>query len=185
MRSVPRSLRIVLASFVLCTLAGAQPADEPAAAPPAPEAEAFGVEEILVTSRKRDESLQEVPLAITAFDTAQIDNQYANDIGELSKFAPNVILGRQPYTGNGLFGGMRGIVFGDLEKTFDPAVGVVVDGVPLVTNTGALIDAFDLESVEVLRGPQGTLYGRNTIAGIVNVRRTRPTKEWGLKTQFR
>ncbi|MBM4384359.1 MAG: TonB-dependent receptor [Deltaproteobacteria bacterium] len=139
----------------------------------------------MITARKREENLQQVPIAVTAFGEVQIDNQYANDIGELSKFTPNVILARQPYAGNALFGGMRGIVFGDLEKSFDPAVGVVIDGVPLVTNTGALIDAFDLESVEVLRGPQGTLYGRNTIAGLVNVRRSRPTKEWGLKMQAR
>ena len=80
---------------------------------------------------------------------------------------------------------MRGIVFGDLEKSFDPAVGVVVDGIALVTNTGALIDTFDLGSVEILRGPQGTLFGRNTIAGVVNVRRSRPTGEFGLRTQVR
>jgi iron complex outermembrane receptor protein len=80
---------------------------------------------------------------------------------------------------------MRGIVFGDLEKSFDPAVGVVVDGIALVTNTSALIDTFDLEYAEILRGPQGTLFGRNTIAGVVNLRRSRPTGELGGKFQFR
>jgi iron complex outermembrane recepter protein len=184
----PRAHRVLAA---LLALAFGSPAFAQEAAPAAPAAAAepkektLAIEEIVVTARKRSEDLQSVPLAITAFGEVQIDQQYANDIGELSKFAPNVILARQPYAGNALFGGMRGIVFGDLEKSFDPAVGVVVDGIPLVTNTGALIDAFDLESVEVLRGPQGTLYGRNTIAGLVNVRRSRPTKEWGLKTQFR
>jgi len=184
-----RSHRIAVALLALA-LGSPAFAQEAAPAAPAPASEepkekTLAIEEIVVTARKRSEDLQSVPLAITAFGEVQIDQQYANDIGELSKFAPNVILARQPYAGNALFGGMRGIVFGDLEKSFDPAVGVVVDGVPLVTNTGALIDAFDLESVEVLRGPQGTLYGRNTIAGLVNVRRSRPTKEWGLKTQFR
>ena len=147
--------------------------------------EAVAIEEIVVTARKREESLQDVPLSVTAFNESAIENTYGENIGEFSKFAPNVTLARQPYAGNALFAGMRGIVFGDLEKSFDPAVGVVVDGVPLVTNTGALIDTFDLESVEVLRGPQGTLFGRNTIAGVVNVRRTRPTGEFGLRTQFR
>ena len=143
------------------------------------------IEEVVVTARKREESLQDVPISVTAFDETTIENAYGENIGEFSKFAPNVTLTRQPYAGNALFAGMRGIVFGDLEKSFDPAVGVVVDGVALVTNTGALIDTFDLESVEILRGPQGTLFGRNTIAGVVNVRRTRPTGEFGLRTQVR
>ena len=146
---------------------------------------AAAIEEIVVTARKREESLQDVPLSVTAFSETAIENSYGDNIGEFSKFAPNVTLTRQPYAGNALFAGMRGIVFGDLEKSFDPAVGVVVDGIPLVTNTGALIDTFDLESLEILRGPQGTLFGRNTIAGVVNVRRTRPTGEFGLRTQFR
>ena len=150
----------------------------------APEGASF-IEEIVVTARKREESLQDVPLSVTAFDESTIENVYGENIGEFSKFAPNVTLARQPYAGNALFAGMRGIVFGDLEKSFDPAVGVVVDGVALVTNTGALIDTFDLESVEILRGPQGTLFGRNTIAGVVNARRTRPTGEFGLRTQLR
>lgn len=146
---------------------------------------ALAIEEVVVTARKREESLQDVPLSVTAFNETTIENVYGENIGEFSKFAPNVTLARQPYAGNALFAGMRGIVFGDLEKSFDPAVGVVVDGVALVTNTGALIDTFDLESVEILRGPQGTLFGRNTIAGVVNARRTRPTGEFGLRTQFR
>jgi len=145
----------------------------------------FAIEEMVVTARKRDEQLQDVPIAVTAFDATQIEDMYGNDLGEFSKHTPNVILARQPYAGNALFGGMRGIVFGDLEKSFDPAVGVVVDGVALVNNTGALIDTFDLESAEILRGPQGTLFGRNTIAGVVNLRRSRPTGEFGLKTQLR
>ena len=147
--------------------------------------DAIAIEEIVVTARKREESLQDVPLSVSAFNESAIENAYGENIGEFSKFAPNVTLARQPYAGNALFAGMRGIVFGDLEKSFDPAVGVVIDGVPLVTNTGALIDTFDLESVEILRGPQGTLFGRNTIAGVVNARRTRPTGEFGLRTQFR
>ena len=144
-----------------------------------------GIEEIIVHARKREEELQSVPLSITAFDGDTIASMYGANLGEFSKYTPNVQLARQPYAGNALFGGMRGIVFGDLEKSFDPAVGVVVDGVALVNNTAALIDTFDLESAEILRGPQGTLFGRNTIAGVVNVRRSQPTGEFGLKTQLR
>ncbi len=157
----------------------------PAAVSAAESTAGFQIEEIVVTARKREEDLQDVPVAVTAFNATQIDAMMGSNIGELSKFTPNVILARQPYAGNALFGGIRGIVFGDLEKSFDPTVGVVIDGVPMVTNTSALIDTFDLESIEILRGPQGTLFGRNTIAGVVNARRTRPTKEFGLKTQAR
>jgi iron complex outermembrane receptor protein len=129
--------------------------------------------------------MQDVPVAVSAFTRDEIDTVFGQTIGEFSKYTPNVTLARQPYSGNALFGGMRGIVFGDLEKSFDPAVGLVVDGVPMVTNTSALIDTFDLESLEILRGPQGTLFGRNTIAGVVNVRRTAPTKTTGIRAQFR
>ncbi len=71
---------------------------------------------------------------------------------------------------------IRGISFEDIEKSFDPAVGVVVDDVFIGTNTGQLLDAFDLESIEILRGPQGTLFGRNTIGG-VSVQPSQPGDE--------
>ena len=154
--------------------------------PPAQAAsEGAMLEEVVVTARKREESLQDVPVAVSAFSEEEIDTIFGQNLSEFSKYTPNVVLARQPYAGNALFGGIRGIVFGDLEKSFDPAVGVVVDGVPLVTNTSALIDTFDLQSIEILRGPQGSLFGRNTIAGVVNVRRTLPTKETGVKAQVR
>jgi len=153
--------------------------------PESSASEGASIETVVVTARKREESLQDVPLAVSAFTEEEIDQVYGQTIGEFSKYTPNVILTRQPYAGNALLGGIRGIVFGDLEKSFDPAVGVVVDGVPLVTNTSALIDTFDLESIEILRGPQGTLFGRNTIGGVVNVRRSLPTKQNGVKAQLR
>jgi len=140
-----------------------------------------GIEEIIVTARKREEPLQNVPLAVTAFDEETIERTYSTHIGDFTKYTPNVSLGPHPYTGNGLLGSIRGVSFRDLEKSFDPTVGVVIDGVPLGQIAGARIDAFDLESIEILRGPQGTLFGRNTVGGLVKVRRTRPTGEFGAK----
>ena len=63
---------------------------------------------------------------------------------------------------------IRGIAFSDIEKTLDPAVGVIIDGVYIGTNTTQLLNSFDYEAVEILRGPQGTLFGRNTTAGVIN-----------------
>lgn len=137
---------------------------------------------IVVTGRLRgNESVQDVPLAVTVVNTEQLGAQGALTLEDVETLAPNVII--DP-VGAGPGGGaisMRGVSFEDIEKSFEPTVGVVIDGVFLGTNTGQLTNAFDFEQVEVLRGPQGTLFGRNTIGGVINVRRSRPTKELGFK----
>ncbi|MEP6343792.1 MAG: TonB-dependent receptor [Maricaulaceae bacterium] len=142
---------------------------------------AFKIDEIVVTARKREESLQDVPLAVTALDKAAIDNLHTSTITGIDRLVPNIDLGDNPFTGLGLAAVIRGIGSSDPEKTFEPTVGLSIDGVFLASNTGAAIDAFDLEYAEVLRGPQGTLFGRNTVGGVINVRRSRPTGEAGLK----
>ena len=141
----------------------------------------FRIDEIVVTARKREESLQDVPLAVTALDKAALDNLHTSTITGIDRLVPNIDLGDNPFTGLGLAAVIRGIGSSDPEKTFEPTVGLSIDGVFLANNTGAAIDAFDLEYVEVLRGPQGTLFGRNTVGGVINVRRSRPTGEAGLK----
>jgi iron complex outermembrane recepter protein len=144
-----------------------------------------GIPEIIVNARLRQENLQETPLAISAVTSEMVENSVVTDIAGIQKFVPNIQLGRVAFAGNSLSAGIRGISFGDLEKTFDPAVGLSIDGVFLGTSTGANVDLNDVEAIEVLRGPQGTLFGRNTVGGIIKFRRTRPTGELGARLHTR
>ena len=139
------------------------------------------LEEIIVTARKRQESLQDVPIAITAFDVGTIERQHLDTVADLEKFIPNTDFGAISFAGQALAATIRGVGFSDFEKSFEPAVGVSIDGVFQAFSTNSAIDSFDLESVEVLRGPQGTLFGRNTVGGVINIRRSRPTEELGVK----
>jgi iron complex outermembrane receptor protein len=138
------------------------------------------LEEITVTARKREESMQDVGLAVSALSETEIQRQFARDIQDLANIAPNVIIddtGQGPGGTAAIF--IRGVGVADLEKNFDPAVGVGVDGVFLGSNAGALMRGLDIARVEVLRGPQGTLFGRNTVGGLINITRTQPTGELG------
>lgn len=139
---------------------------------------------IIVTGRLRgDESVQDVPLAVTVIQPEQLGAQGALTIEDVETLAPNLVI--DPI-GAGPGGGaisLRGVSFEDIERSFEPTVGVVIDGVFLGTNSGQLTNAFDFEQVEVLRGPQGTLFGRNTIGGVINIRRSRPTMEFGARGQ--
>ena len=176
---------IAAGGFGLSGVAVAQ--TTPPADPTAPQAvEETGTNpDIIVTARFRNELLQDTPLSISAFNAKMIENSVLTDVRDVQKFLPNVQLSRISFAGNALGASIRGVSFADLEKTFDPAIGVAIDGVFLGTNTGANIDFSDIESIEVLRGPQGTLYGRNTIGGTISVRRTRPTGEFGVKAHAR
>ncbi|AOL94074.1 TonB-dependent receptor [Porphyrobacter sp. LM 6] len=143
------------------------------------------IKEIVVTARFRTETLQDTPIAISAVAAESVEKIVITDVNSLQRLLPNVQLSRINFAGQALGASIRGISFADLEKSFDPAIGVVIDGVFLGTNTGANIDFDDLESIEVLRGPQGTLFGRNTIGGTISVRHTRPTGELGGKFKAR
>lgn len=149
-------------------------ANPPAAQPPA-KATDQGIADIVVTARFRSETLQNTPVAVSALNAKTLSNSVVTDMNSIQKFLPNVQLSRINYAGQALGASIRGISFADLEKTFDPTIGIAIDGVFLGTNTGANINFNDIESIEVLRGPQGTLYGRNTIGGTISVRRTTPT----------
>jgi iron complex outermembrane receptor protein len=163
-----------VAAFGIAAAAPALAQDETATAPDQ-------VEEVVVTAQKREQNLQDVPAAVSAFGEQQLEAQATQNLTDLSSKVPNVVLapvGAYPYA-SAFF--IRGLGFADVESTFEPSVGVEMNGVYLARNSGALQDFFDIASVEILRGPQGTLYGRNTIGGVVSVRTktAQPGDEFG------
>jgi iron complex outermembrane receptor protein len=149
---------------------GNAPADESAQ-------ESSGLEEIVVTARRREESLQDTPIAVTAFDAAAIEARAADDIRGVVNLTPNVNLqaGGNAAGGNNTQIFIRGVGQDDFLPTADPGVGVYVDGIYLGRSVGGLLKSGDLAQVEVLRGPQGTLFGRNTIGGAINIRTSDPS----------
>ena len=147
------------------------------------KAQAQATDEIIVTARKRSESIQDVPVAVSALSAAQLEKGNIPMTQDLGKLTPNVVLHDMAYAGAGLSASIRGLNYDDTEKSNDPAVGVTIDGVFAANNGGVNLDLFDVESIEVLRGPQGTLYGRNTIGGVINIKRSKPTRELGAKFQ--
>jgi iron complex outermembrane recepter protein len=139
--------------------------------------------EIIVTARRRNESLQDTPVALTAINASMIEDKAAVNIGDLTGAAPNLLITNQNSGAAAANLSIRGLTYADIEKSQEPTVGVVVDGVFIGTSTGQFFDFFDIEQIEVLRGPQGTLFGRNTIGGVINIRRSRPTGEFGGKME--
>ncbi|MCJ2178766.1 TonB-dependent receptor [Novosphingobium album (ex Hu et al. 2023)] len=140
--------------------------------------------EIIVSARRRSETLQETPIAITAVSAAMLENKASANIGDLQGAAPGLLITQQNSGAQAANISIRGLTYADIEKSQTPTVGVVVDGVTIGTNTGQLQDAFDIAQIEVLRGPQGTLFGANTIGGVINITRTKPTMEPGVKAEF-
>lgn len=136
--------------------------------------EAGGLGEIIVTAQKRVENLQQAPLAISAVTSETIEQRGITDVSSLTSIAPNLVVGvTGAATANAAIF-IRGIGESDTVLTADSPVGVYVDGVVLGRTSGAIFDLVDLERIEVLRGPQGTLYGRNTTGGAVNLISKKP-----------
>jgi iron complex outermembrane receptor protein len=149
-----------------------------AAALAAPAAYAQGsgnLEEIVVTARFREENLQETPLAITAFTGESMEVRNLTDVTHLDTFSPNTII--QPLGagwGSTAAAFIRGVGLGDNSLSFEPGVPIYIDDVYHGRPQGAILDLLDLERVEILRGPQGTLFGKNAVGGTIRLVSTKP-----------
>ncbi|HEY4367508.1 MAG TPA: TonB-dependent receptor [Steroidobacteraceae bacterium] len=128
------------------------------------------LDEIVVTARRTEEPLQKTPVAVTALTMDQLEARSAKDLRDIGRFTPNTYMtntgGQSPDT-IAMF--IRGVGLSDHLVTADPGVGLYVDGVYYARADGAVLDFVDVERVEVLRGPQGTLFGKNTAGGAINV----------------
>jgi iron complex outermembrane receptor protein len=157
------------AMFLVVTPAAAQEAAASAQAADAQAVETAATPdgEIVVTARRRTESLINVPIAVTAYSGEQLDRQGALDISDIGDTTPNVTLETSRGTNSTLTAFIRGVGQQDPVAGFEGGVGVYLDDVFLNRPQGALLDVYDVERIEVLRGPQGTLYGRNTIGGAI------------------
>lgn len=130
------------------------------------------MEEVVVTARLREEGLQDAPLAVSAFTGETLDYRGVNRLDDIARFVPGLTL-----ENNASFGGssnsaaiyLRGIGQKEFLPTTEPGVGLYVDGVYVARSVGAILDVVDVERLEVLRGPQGTLFGRNTIGGAISI----------------
>ncbi len=137
------------------------------------------LEEVIVTAQKREQSLQDTPIAITAFGKNDIDARGISSVKDLSLFAPNVQIAESPGGSTGATIAIRGSATINPAITWEPTVGIYLDGVFLGKNLGGIFEIAELERVEVLRGPQGTLYGKNTVGGAINMITARPAEEFG------
>ena len=182
-----KHLSLAIGCVLLSPAAWAQQADEPvtqdapaqAAEPAQASPDAQTLDAITVTARRRVESIQDVPVAVSAFSEDELANLQASDVSGLQGAVPNlnIVQGRGSANSVNVF--IRGIGQPDALQTFDPGVGMYVDDVYYSRINGALFSLFDIGQVEVLRGPQGTLYGKNSTGGAIKLTTKNPFDNQG------
>jgi iron complex outermembrane receptor protein len=173
MKRTSLSLAIGLATGLLCAvpLHAQQSGDDTTTADKAgavaKPANAKQLGTVVVTARKRQETLQDVPIAVTAFTTEKLFNENVQDLSDLQGKVPSLQIYAARGSNTTLTAYIRGIGQADPTWGFDPAVGIYLDDVYMARPQGAVLSVFDVSRIEVLRGPQGSLYGKNTIGGAI------------------
>lgn len=140
------------------------------------------LEEIVVTARKREESIQDTPLSISAYSSNDLHALQVDNLSQISDATPGLMFDKgAAISGSPVASSIfiRGIGQTDFTLVTDPGVGVYLDGVYIARSVGGVLDALDFEQVEVLRGPQGTLFGKNTIGGAIDIKSRLPDEEFG------
>ncbi|MFC6634341.1 TonB-dependent receptor [Microbulbifer taiwanensis] len=148
--------------------------------------EAAELEEVVVTARKRSESLQDIPVAVSALTGDSLREKGISQVTDLTGHVPNLKFDVQPQSGGSaarIF--VRGIGQSDFNIAFDPGVGTYVDGIYMGRSQGGVFGLVDIERIEVLRGPQGTLFGKNATGGAINVITAKPSEEAGARVEMR
>ena len=158
---------------------GAHAQDSAAPTDPATEADSG---EIVVTAQKREQSLKDVPLSVAVLGGEQLINRNITEISQLQTTTPNFSFqGSNNPRGAGI--AIRGIGTNSFSSTIEGSVGIVIDGVPIGRQGAGMTDLFDIQRIEVLRGPQGTLFGKNASAGVLNIVTSDPSYTWGGRVQ--
>ena len=171
------SIAVVLAgiSSFATTAALAQTADP--AEPPAVQGQ---LADIIVTAQRREESLQKVPVAVTAIGAEQLDQLRVTNVRNLAGLAPSLQINTQGLQSNPTII-IRGVASGTSNNAVDPKVGIYLDGVYIGRTVGSIFDLSDIQRVEVLRGPQGTLFGRNATSGAISLVTAAPSGDFGVR----
>lgn len=145
-----------------------------------------GIADIVVTAQRRAENVQDVPIAVAAFTGEQLQERGVGNVAQLSNATPNVTLspsGQIVSSPSSLSGFIRGIGQDEFSVQFEPGVGTYIDGVYLARTVGANVNLLDIGRIEVLKGPQGTLFGRNTIGGAISIVTRDPEDKLGARLQ--
>jgi outer membrane receptor protein involved in Fe transport len=160
---------------------------KPAQAQTTEKKQQIGIEEITVTARKREENLQSTPVSVSAFSAEDLKDNDVRRLNEITRTVPNLQFDNAIGTANSARIYLRGVGTGDPISSRDPGVGLYLDGAYLPRQQSSLLTLSDLERVEVLRGPQGTLFGKNTIGGAINIVSKKPDigGDFGADTEFR